>query len=90
MEAVRYCHTHKVEHGEQEDCPVCAVDSWRSDKNGGWIVAFLLFPFVAVGFAVGLVWEGFRVGFQEAQGTWSKAMAAIRKEMPSLKITAKG
>lgn len=89
MEQLRYCHTHKVEHGEQEDCPVCAVDSWRSDRNGGWLVAFILFPFALAGFLAGLAWEGLRVGFLEALGCWSKAMAVIRKPAPPVKTVVK-
>ena len=60
----------------------CERAAWSSNKWNGSIVAFILFPFALIGFAVGFAYSGLKAGFEEALGAWDQAWNFIRKPRP--------
>lgn len=78
---MNYCQYHKVRY-EAEACSKCAVESWKSQKMGGCLVVFWIWPLWFVGMILGSLFGALWSGFKSALGAWDDCWKWIRAEKP--------
>jgi hypothetical protein len=83
------CPSHNIRF-EGEECPQCAVDSWKSQKWGGCLTVFILWPLYMAGAWLGAIFSAFWHGFKDTRNLWDDCWKWIRARRPGKKEEAGG
>jgi len=75
------CDWHNLTY-ERPDCPKCALETWKAQRNGGRMIALIVWPFWLAGLILGTIIGAFLSSFKEFLALWDDSWKYIRAEKP--------